>query len=326
MSKHTYDHLLAFAVSSPWALEPEMLAVVTSILSRRIAGEEADIVALVPKKREGPAVTNGVAVLPMHGVFAPRANMLSNVSGGMTFEQATQDLREAVASNNVGTVVLDWDSPGGNVQGATEFAREMLKARAVKPVISQANHRMCSAAYWTGSCATEVVASPSSVVGALGVYTIHDDLSGALAQLGVKRSYLAKGRLKVDGNETEPLSDETKARWLDELDKPYGRMLKDVAAGRGVPIAAVRAGYGEGRAVQAEDALALGMIDRIGTLDDTIARAMTTTAPAPSLVHATGPETPPTSQEPLEVTEAARAADRSWRTSIERQLLQLTLG
>jgi signal peptide peptidase SppA len=314
---HTYDHLVSFALTSPWAVERDMLAVIASILGRRIAGDDAgvDVLALAPVKREPPSKAGGVAVIPMHGVIAPRMNLFSQMSGGTTFEQATADLRDAVNAKDVGTIVLDWDSPGGNVQGATEFAHEMLKARAVKPVISQVHHKMASAAYWTGACATEVVSTPSGVVGALGVFSIHNDLSGALEKLGVKRSYLAVGKYKVDGNETEPLSEETRARWLGDLERPYATFVKDVGIGRGVNPSVVRAGFGEGRAVQADEALTLGMIDRIGTLDDTIARAMTPTASFPSVAA---------SQTPPEVDGAG--TDREWRSDIERQLLGLALG
>lgn len=321
---HTYDHLVGFAVTSPWAIEREMLAVIATILGRRLAGDDTgpDTIALAGH-RDIVTPPTGVAVLPMHGVIAPRMNMFSEISGGTTFEQATKDLRDAVAAKDVGTIVLDWDSPGGNVQGATEFAHEVLKARTVKPVISQVHHRMCSAAYWVGACATEIVCTPSGVVGSIGVYSIHNDLSDALKQLGVKRSYISKGKYKVDGNETEALSDETRERWLAEMEKPYAAFIKDVAAGRGVSAAAVRAGFGEGRAVQAEDALALGMVDRIATLDETLTRALSP-APSASLVRADASPAAP-SQTPSEADDSARVADRAWQTDTARRLLHLTL-
>jgi signal peptide peptidase SppA len=320
---HNYDHLASFAVTSPWALEPELLAVVVSILSRRIAGDDtqADVLAL-SQKRELPQQTpKGVGVLPMYGVIAPKMNMFSEISGGTTFQQATTQLREMVSDKGIDTIVLDWDSPGGNVQGCDEFAKEVLKARAVKPVISQVNYRMCSAAYWVGACATEIVTAPSGVVGAIGVYSLHDDLSAALAQKGIKRTYLSKGKFKVEGNETEPLSDDTKARFLAEMEVPYSKFINAVAHGRGISPAAVRAGFGEGRPVQADEALSLGMVDRIGTFDDTLTRLTSPAATQPALVRADAS----VSQTAFELDEAARA-DRAWRASVERQLLTLAVS
>jgi len=325
MSKqlHNYDHLAAYAVTNPWALEPEMLAVVVAILSRRLAGDDThpDVMALAQQKRHEQVVPKGIGVIPMYGVMAPKMNMFSEISGGTTYQQSTALLREAVNTKDISAIVLDWDSPGGNVQGADEFAHEVMKARAIKPVISQVNYRMCSAAYWIGACATEIVAAPSGVVGAIGVYSIHDDLSKALADKGVKRTYISKGKYKVDGNETEPLTDETKTRWLAELEVPYTKFINAVAHGRGVSASAVRAGFGEGRAVQADDALALGMVDRIATFDDTLTRLTSPATAQPALVRADVPA----SQTPFEVDEATRA-ERTWRASVERQLLTLAVS
>jgi ClpP class serine protease len=82
-------------------------------------------------------------------------NLLSEVSGGTTFEALTKQLQAAVADPDVKTIVFDVDSPGGNVAGASEFAREVLRARATKPIIVQAHHLLASAAYWPMAGATE---------------------------------------------------------------------------------------------------------------------------------------------------------------------------
>src|SRR5688500_11524467 len=94
--------------------------------------------------------------------------------------------------------------------------------------------------------ATEVVASASALVGSVGVYAIHEDLSKALEELGIKRTYIHAGRNKVLGNETEPLSDEARAEWQKRIDDHYGRMTSDISKGRGVSLEDVRSKYGEG--------------------------------------------------------------------------------
>jgi signal peptide peptidase SppA len=291
----------------PWAITKPMLAIVAGVLARRMSGTEAADSQVVTRPVTGSMPTGtGVAVIPIHGVIAPRMNMLSDISGGATFEEATQQLREAVAAADVGTIVLDWDSPGGSVAGATEFAREVLRARAVKPVISQANFLMCSAAFWAGACATEVVAAPSAMVGSVGVYTIHEDLSKALDQLGVKLTYISAGKFKVDGNDAEPLSDTARAHMQGIVDAMYSRFVGDVALGRGVTPTAVANGYGQGEAVTADEALSLHMVDRIATLDDTVNRALTTppslTAAARARALTPAPAVLDTPQEPVRAT------------------------
>jgi len=341
-----YDHILSFALEHPWAVTPAMRATIAGILAGRIVGKAADpatIAAALVNRKNLPQPTEGgaVAVIPIYGVIAPRANMMTDFSGGTTFEALTTQLHEALANKTIKTIVFDVDSPGGNVAGATEFAREVMRARTKKPIIAQAQYLMASAAYWVMACATEIVAAPSAKIGSVGVYSIHEDLSKMLEMEGIKITYISAGKYKVDGNETEPLSKEALARIQAKVDDPYARFKTDVSKGRGVPLADVDAGYGEGDTVSADEALRLGMIDRIGTLDDTIARVMTpasadgsraAAAPINELRAQRGvpplPDIDPasdTSQEPIAATDQDRPSDTTWQTAIEGQLLELDL-
>src|SRR4051812_35670921 len=93
-------HVLSFALDHPWAIEPSMLPVIASILGRHIAGHDADdgALAALVKRRNLPQPEGGaVAVIPVYGVIAPRMNMLSDFSGGTSFEKLTGQVREAVA-------------------------------------------------------------------------------------------------------------------------------------------------------------------------------------------------------------------------------------
>jgi signal peptide peptidase SppA len=315
MTKH-YDNILSFCFEHPWAITRPMLTIVAGILARRLVGEEPDpaeiAAALVSRKNAAPvAQGRGVAVIPIYGVIAPRMNMLSDMSGGTTFEALSAQLQAAVKHPDVGTIVFDVDSPGGNVAGAAEFAADVLKARTQKPIIAQVHYLMASAAYWPMAGATQIVASPSAMVGSIGVYHIHDDISEALAKHGVKRTVISAGKFKAEGADGGPLTDEAREHVKHLVGGAYDRFVKDVAAGRGVAVGAVRNGYGEGRVVTADDALALGMIDRIGTLDDTLARAMSTSAtPQESHRATTGQELP---------------SDAIWQNSVAAALLELDI-
>jgi len=299
-----YEHVLGFALEHPWALTASMRQTVAGILARRLVGEEAapDLAALVPRSNLPQPKRGTVGVIPIYGVIAPRMNLLSDFSGGTTFEALSAQLQAAVADDAIKTIVFDIDSPGGNAAGATEFAREVLKAREQKPIIAQAHHLMASAAYWVGACATEVVASPSAMVGSIGVYTIYDDISEALAAVGVKRELIAAGKYKAEGADGGPLSAEAHDHLRALVDTAYDLFVADVAKGRGVAASAVRGGYGEGRTVPAAEALALGLIDRIAPLSDTLTRLTSGARSSLTAPAATGQEPRPmaaaTPQEP----------------------------
>jgi signal peptide peptidase SppA len=321
MSKkpHSLDRVLALALQ-PWAITPDMLHTLAHVLSRRLAGVALDTSEF---ERRTPAVAERrevVAVIPIHGVIAPRMNLFSDISGGATFEEATDVLNEAVADPDVTTIVLDIDSPGGSVAGASEFARKVLAARTKKRIIAQAHYQMCSAAYWFGACATEIAAAPSSLLGSIGVYTVHEDLSKMLDELGITVTYVSAGKFKVDGNEVEPLSDSARQRMQTLVDTSYARFIEDVALGRGRTVDAVRSGFGQGAVLTADECLAAGMIDRIATFEDTLARvspsharSLAASAPAP-------PRLPVTSQEPSPATDKERMRQR---LAAQRALLSL---
>jgi len=317
-----YDHVLSFALEHPWAVTPTMRQTVANILARRLAGQDTvpDLSALVPRDSLPQPKRGTVAVIPVYGVIAPRMNLLTEFSGGTTFEALSGQLQAALADDAIKTIVFDVDSPGGNAAGATEFARELLKARERKPIIAQAQHLMASAAYWAMAGATEIVASPSSMVGSIGVYTIYDDISDALAQMGVKRELITAGKYKAEGGDGGPLTAEARDHLRGLVDTAYGYFVADVAKGRGVAVSAVRSGYGEGRTVPADEALALGLVDRIASLADTLTRLTATAGTRTSLTaHAA------TDQEPLTATSQEREALIAASLTYQRAILQLDL-
>ena len=316
--------MIGFALAHPWAIDPAMLTVVAQVLARHAAGQIADdstlLAALATRRANGPsaqaATTGGVAVIPVHGVIAPRLNLVSEMSGGTSFEGLSASLQAALKDPDVGTIVLDINSPGGSVAGATEFAAEVLAGRAVKPILAVANHQMASAAYWLASSASKIYASKSALVGSVGVYMAHTEMSKALATLGVTKTYIAAGEHKVDITDTTPLSEAGIAQIQATVDAAYEHFIGDIAKGRSVTAASVRTGYGKGQVLTAAAALEAGMIDGIATLDATIARASGTPGRRAAQTD--------TLQEPSPATSQDRAARRDDdRVAIELALLEL---
>jgi signal peptide peptidase SppA len=312
-------HVLGFALDHPWAIDPAWLPVIAQVLARHAAARDVDEAtmqaALIQRKNLPQSPGGGVAVIPVYGVIAPRANALTSMSGGTSFGLLGEQLAAAVADPKVTTIILDVDSPGGSVAGAPEFAAQLRAARTKKPIIAQAQFKMGSAAYWLAASATKIHAAPSAVVGSIGIYRIHEDMSKALASEGVTRTYISAGKHKVDGNEVTPLTDDVLAVLRAPVDAAYATFVGDIAKGRGVPVASVRNGYGEGKTVTADEALSLGMIDAIATLDDTVARAMKGAASDPALAA-----TADTPQEPV------RATGQDLRWAHQRQVLDLALA
>lgn len=271
-----YPHVLRAVMNSLWAILPEKMDDILDFVAFKANG--GDLTAEQVAARLGAArdqqrgqSSGSIAVMPMTGTFSNRVSMMSQASGGASYEAMAGQFRALVNNPEVSAIVLDMDSPGGVVNGADELAAEIYRARSVKPITAVANSVMASAAYWIGSAASELVVTPSAEIGSIGVIGGHRDESGLLEKLGVKVSVISAGKYKAENNPFEPMTDEGRAAMQARADEAYGRFTRAVAKGRGVPIDTVRNGFGEGRVVGAREAVSLGMADRVATIDEVIA-------------------------------------------------------
>jgi len=281
--------LISEFLTTPWALMPERLQAMTAVLTRwssdvspsdeTLFQINTDRVLRDTRKQFATdrAASNtgaGIAVLPLYGVVTQRGNMVDDISGpGSTSTQKfTSALRQVLADDTVGQILIDIDSPGGSVYGVAELAAEIVKARAQKPVVAVANSLAASAAYWIGCSAGEFYVTPGGEVGSIGVWQAHFDYSKALEEEGVKPTLISAGKFKVEGNPYVPLDREAQAFMQSRVDDYYNAFIKAVAKGRGVSVADVRDGMGEGRVLGADAALAAKMVDGIATFDDVLAK------------------------------------------------------
>ncbi len=276
----SYAHVARLVSETTWAVLPETLALIADVLSFRASGgvlSKAEIRARLDSNarqpvRAGAARVGAVAVIPMQGVITRRAGMFTETSGMVSLDGFVAKVRNAMADEAVGAVVMSMDSPGGDAAGVHEAAAELRALRGGKPLVAVADSLAASGAYWLASQADELVVTPSGSVGSIGVYTIHRDLSAANERMGVKATVLRAGRFKAEGNPFEPLGEEARAAIQDRIDATYDLFVRDVAAGRDVTHEQVRGGFGEGRVVTASRAKELGMADRVATLADTVKR------------------------------------------------------
>lgn len=152
----------------------------------------------------------------------------------------------------------------------SELADEIASARAQKPVVAIANSLAASAAYWIGCSASEFYVTPGGEVGSIGVWQAHFDYSQAFAAEGIQPTLVSAGKYKVEGNPYAPLDEEAQGFMQSRVDDYYASFTQAVARGRGVPIAQVRDGMGQGRVLGADAALAQRMVDGVATFDDVV--------------------------------------------------------
>jgi signal peptide peptidase SppA len=275
-----YSRIVSYIASQPWCILMSKMDEILEVVSHRAAGHiftEDEIQARIGAASSGVSAPSGagIAVIPLRGTIAHRMGGMDESSGGMSAERFTRMVQTATADPSIGSILIDVDSPGGTIPGVPEAADAVYQARETKKVVAIANSKMASAAYWIASQAHEIVSIPSVMepsIGSIGVFAVHQDLSAALEKEGIKTTLISAGKFKTEGNPFEPLTEERKAHLQGAVDGAYKAFVNAVARGRGISAADVRSGFGEGRALSAVDAKAAGMIDRIGSVDETIAR------------------------------------------------------
>jgi capsid assembly protease len=286
MDEIKYRRVIEAVTEMPWAILPAKLAMIQGLLSLRAQGyrltpdEIRAQLAEIEPHQEIEAATSGsgyrlhrnVAIIPLLGTIVPRMGTLAEFSGATSVQRTALAFRAALNDPDVGSIVFDVDSPGGQVGGVEELAQEIFGARGNKPVTAVANTLAASAAYWLASAADELVITPSGEVGSIGVFAMHEDVSEALEREGVKVQLIAAGKYKVEGNPFQPLTEEARTAIQERVEEYYDAFVTAVARGRGVKKGDVRDGFGQGRVVGAKTAVSLGMADRVGTLEQTVSR------------------------------------------------------
>lgn len=214
------------------------------------------------------ASAKGAGATAVVGLYGP---LYSRGTWGM--EGFRGRLADAVNNPDVAAIVLDVDSPGGTVAGTAETAKAVRDAAAAKPVTAVVDSLAASAAYWIASQAGAVVATPGSDLGSIGVLAIHMDLSALLEASGVKATVVRSTPFKAEGNPFEPLSEDARAHLQGEVDGAHADFIRAVAEGRRVSMSKVSSDFGQGRVMNAQAAVRVGLADRIGTLAEVLGAA-----------------------------------------------------
>lgn len=275
------SHVVSMVYGRPWYLREDEFKVMDALVRMHMAGERLsgdeirerlDAAAAKNGPRAGARMEGAIGVIPIYGMIFPRSNLMTEMSGGATVTGIRAAFRAAMADESIGSILFDIDSPGGYTDGIDELATEIRSARGTKPMVSISNYSMASAAYYLGSQADEVVASPSSMTGWVGTVLVHQEFSKADEQQGVTTTIFRDPPGKFGGNEYEPLSDTARAELQQQVDDFSGQFYNAAAKGRGISTATVKSDFGQGGGMSAQRAKSAGLVDRVETIDDTVRR------------------------------------------------------
>lgn len=182
-------------------------------------------------------------------------------------------LAKARKDDDVKALVLRIDSGGGSAL-ASEIIREHVQRvqAAGKPVVVSMASTAASGGYWIAATADEIWAAPTTITGSIGIFGILPTFEDSLGAIGVTRDGVATGPLVGALDPMQPLGEPMRRLLQATIEHSYDRFVAIVAEGRGLAPEAVDAA-GQGRIWTGEQALALGLVDELGGLEDAIARA-----------------------------------------------------
>ena len=203
----------------------------------------------------------GVAAVPVYGTLGKNLDMIDMMCGGCDYDAISTAFRQAMADPSCDTVILDFDSPGGEVGGNAELAATIRSAveNDEKNVIAFCDATMASAAYFLGSQCNEVYCTPSAGVGAIGCFIAYLDKSVAAQLKGVSVEVIKSGEYKGLGVDGTSLSDAHRAYLQKMVDDNHAVFASAVTAAR----PDVKPESMQGQVIQGRAAVAAGLADGV---------------------------------------------------------------
>lgn len=201
---------------------------------------------------------SGLARIRIHGMIQS-----GDSASGSSARRIIGLIREAQASNSIRGVILDIESGGGETAATKQIFEAVKELKSKKPVIAVIGSVAASGGYYIASSADRIFALETSIVGSIGVITLHSNISGLLEKIGVSMQTMKTGAHKDSSYPFRNLSIDEQQMYADLLDDAYQVFIADVAEGRKQSQKTVL-DWADGKIYSGKRAKAMQMIDDIG--------------------------------------------------------------
>lgn len=200
-----------------------------------------------------------IAVVEIQGVITQSSRVI-------------EEIHQHLADEGVKAIILRIDSPGGGVGPSQEIHREVVKAKEKKKIVASMGAVAASGGYYVACASDLIVANPGTITGSIGVIMQFSNFEDLLKKIGIKGVVLKSGEHKDIGSPFREMTPEEKKIMQETLDNVHQQFIQAVAKGRKldrgkvIPIA-------DGRIMTGEQAQQLGLVDKLGNLQDAIDEA-----------------------------------------------------
>jgi len=214
------------------------------------------LIGLVVSDSAEIAFGEKVGIIELNGVIAES-------------RQVIEQIKDFRGNDSVKSIVLRIDSPGGAVGPSQEIYQEIRKTIKVKKVIASLGTIAASGGYYIASATEGIVANPGTITGSIGVILGYTNFEALFEKIGLSPVVIKSGAYKDIASPVRKMTDEEKKLLQEFSDNVHTQFIDHVAEGRKLPSEQVRE-MADGRIYSGEKAKTLGLVDRLGNLEDAI--------------------------------------------------------
>lgn len=250
----------------PWLITTEAMQ---GMLAQAAAFFDARLTLPEPASSPLLSVEDGVGIIRVHGPLMRDPDLISSLLFGATdMNEVADAIRESMGRDDVRSMLLDIDSPGGTVNGTPELAQVVADAAKLKRTYAFSAGQMCSAAYWIASQCDAVYATPSARVGSIGVMLPIIDSTEKFRGEGLRVEVFAAGKFKGMATPGVPLTEDQRTLIQSDIEEIAAEFKAAVLArGRQIPEQAM-----EGQSFSARNAQRLNLAGMVRDREEVAAR------------------------------------------------------
>jgi len=209
---------------------------------------------------------SGIALIRLYGAIGEGSSGSERIGA----DDVVRDLKQSAESPQVRAVILAINSPGGSVGATKKIYDAVMELRKSKPVFAVITDIAASGGYYIASACDKIYAYEGSILGSIGVISLHGDISGLLQKYGVKVNVIKAGRYKDASYPFRSMTAEELRMETALINDAYTQFIADVSEGRKQPIRTVRT-WAEGRIFSGKKAKTEQIIDELGGVDEAVA-------------------------------------------------------
>jgi signal peptide peptidase SppA len=273
-----YYNIAARVLNTPLLLEPGYAKVFLGALAPRIGVSHlldehgviesqeklrmrADSFETQRERNRPYQVIDGIAVLPVSGSLVHKYGHLKPYSGLTGYDGLVARVEDAVADGEIEGILLDIDSPGGEVSGCFDCARRIANLRGTKPIAALCYDMACSAAMAIASAADRRYITATGRIGSIGVVMMHASMEKRLSKEGYEVTLIHSGALKVAGNPYQSLPGEVLEMFQAEADSLRQDFVQLVSENTQLSVEAIHAT--EAAVFTGQAAIDIGLADEL---------------------------------------------------------------